>query len=111
MISCKHGYWPITCPLKPGSMVKSWAGMERGLGSSLSEGQIMKNEKCAQYMVILIYIHFCECIGRFVSCLALVCAPDCAEGFLVSGSGDSTVSNIEKIKINYFRFDSWAFVF
>ncbi|RVX20460.1 tRNA (guanine-N(7)-)-methyltransferase non-catalytic subunit wdr4 [Vitis vinifera] len=33
------------------------------------------------------------CLGHteFVSCLAFVCAPDYPEGFLVSGSGDSTV--------------------
>lgn len=33
------------------------------------------------------------CLGHteFVSCLAFICAPDYPEGFLVSGSGDSTV--------------------
>ncbi|KAK4775163.1 hypothetical protein SAY86_010098 [Trapa natans] len=35
----------------------------------------------------------CFCLGHseFVSCLDFVSSPDCQEGFLVSGSGDSTV--------------------
>ncbi|TQD99290.1 hypothetical protein C1H46_015079 [Malus baccata] len=36
---------------------------------------------------------------EFVSCLAFVCTQECPQGFLVSGSGDSTVSN---------RNNSWS---
>lgn len=45
-----------------------------------------------------------------MSCLAFVCAPDYPEGFLVSGSGDSTVSNNKKLKVKISGFASWAFV-
>ncbi|KAI5315938.1 hypothetical protein L3X38_045114 [Prunus dulcis] len=37
------------------------------------------------------HLHFHASIGRFVSCLAFVCTHECPQGFLVSGSGDSTV--------------------
>ncbi|XP_059660481.1 uncharacterized protein LOC132306906 [Cornus florida] len=35
--------------------------------------------------------NFCLGHTEFVSCLAFVCTPECPQGFLVSGSGDSTV--------------------
>ncbi|MED6194796.1 hypothetical protein PIB30_031896 [Stylosanthes scabra] len=34
---------------------------------------------------------FCLAHTEFVSCLAFVCSPECPQGLLVSGSGDSTV--------------------
>lgn len=40
-------------------------------------------------------------VGRFVSCLAFLCDPNHPEGLLVSGSGDSTVSNNKQLKIKF----------
>ncbi|KAG4916110.1 hypothetical protein JHK87_053667 [Glycine soja] len=47
------------------------------------------------------------CLGHteFVSCLAFIQAQECPQGLLLSGSGDSTVSNLFNIPA-YFLYDS-----
>jgi len=71
--------------------------------------RILENLWKSQYLINLLLVKlfsrgligesfvFSLSFGRFVSCLAFVCASDFLTGFLVSGSGDSTVSNCNMV--------------